>query len=236
MKPLSGRIGTESVLDKYAYVSGATPTTYTYPGPNQALAITKKQKVAKQQLVDADRQTCWTTHYGRNKKSAVCLFCNRTELHKSIIANWHAGHLIVRTLCDDPRSYLYLAPICTSCNSSMSTQNAFDYLLENHRVSSLKTICFNIFEAWKGSAETDASVYDHMAWRFVKDTYGPQVKGGISTENANVIYKVLAAHQLQLVGNEVAALMQDVQEKSRLMERLAGASHRPAKRARDSDD
>jgi hypothetical protein len=221
--PLSGRKEKESLFKKYEFAE-PPPPIFHYP------TIAKKQRTSKAQLVDTDRQTCWTVHFGRNQKTAICQFCGRTELTKTAVANWHAGHLIPRTVCTDPTSYLYLAPICSSCNSSMGTQNAFEYLLQNFRIDALKRLCSNIYDAWLGSPGTDAATYDGLLWKFVRQMYGSHIKGGISAENEAVIYKALAIHQMVLVGNEISDMMHAVQEKSRLVEQLVKHANRPAKR------
>ena len=58
---------------------------------------------------------------------AKCYCCDAEKLH--IAKSWHCGHVIAEHNGGN-LTVENLRPICGSCNSSMGTQNLYDYMAE----------------------------------------------------------------------------------------------------------
>lgn len=80
----------------------------------------KKKKIPKNL-----RNEVWNKYNDEKNTTAKCYCCDLEELH--ITKSWHCGHVIAEHN-GGKLTVENLRPICGSCNSSMGTQNLYDYM------------------------------------------------------------------------------------------------------------
>jgi hypothetical protein len=90
----------------------------------------KSTKKAKKNIPKAVRTACWDKWIGREKGVAKCLCCNINEISQF---NFACGH-ITSEHNGGETTVENLKPVCTSCNSSMSTKN-MDEFVKTHKLN-----------------------------------------------------------------------------------------------------
>lgn len=196
-----------------------------------------RQAKAKKTLSEKLRDDCWKLHFGVNVKRATCLFCCVNEISFVDKAGWQAGHCVPEKFITNQQiNVYYLVPICVACNSSMGTTNAFDYLWDNFKVKSLKTICSTIYEAFAQRNDEHMGVtFDRCMWKLIAKLFGSDehmAGGGISCMNEPPIYLTLQMHQMDLLQADICNHIKQVSDKSAQMEALIRNKFQPSKRAR----
>ncbi len=212
------------------FPAAAAEPMFVAPTP---IAGKKKLTIAEKQRDDA-----WRVHIGSNFKVATCMFCCVNQLNYKEKSSWQASHIVPEKwdVHHQPMDGgLYLVPSCAACNASVATSNALDYLFDNFKSTSLKTICFNIFKAFCERHEGADIHFDNCCWKLIRKLFGSDshaAGGGITCINEPSIYQLLVNHQLQMLQNDIVGLMKQVSEKTRIMENLATETYRSSKRPR----
>ena len=90
----------------------------------------KKKKIPKNL-----RNQVWNKYNDENNTMAKCYCCDAEKLH--IAKSWHCGHVIAEHNGGN-LTVENLRPICGSCNSSMGTQNLYDYMAKYYPNSKIQ--------------------------------------------------------------------------------------------------
>lgn len=201
--------------------------------PVSAAAAPRQRQAIPEKL----RADCWNLHLGVNTKQSVCLFCCTNPLSYVDKYGWAAAHIVPdKFFTNQPLNVYNLVPICAACNGSMGTDNALDFLYNNNKITSLKTICTNIYTAFAARNEEHmGDAFEHSIWKLMAKLFGSDehmAGGGITCANEGSIYNILMLHQMDALQGEIAALLAAVKGKSAQMEALIRDKFRPSKRAR----
>ncbi len=106
------------ISDKYRY-KWVKNIIQEYTGEVIKTNIKKKKSVPKKIKIDS-----WNKYIGETIRKTKCICCNTTEID---ITDFHAGHIIAEkngglTTVEN------IMPICSSCNSSMGSNNMNEYI------------------------------------------------------------------------------------------------------------
>ena len=105
------------ISDKYRY-KWVKNIIYEYTG--EIISTNKKKNyIPKKLKIDV-----WNRYIGKNKRNTICVCCNITEID---ITNFHAGHIISEKN-EGLINIDNIIPICTLCNTSMSSKNMDLYI------------------------------------------------------------------------------------------------------------
>jgi hypothetical protein len=85
-----------------------------------------KQKVKKQQIPMAVRNTLWDTFIGFELGIGVCFCCNTAQITQK---NFEAGHIIAESKGGSSKLD-NLRPVCKPCNGSMGVKNMAEFIEE----------------------------------------------------------------------------------------------------------
>lgn len=98
----------------------------------------KKIKISKQKIPATLRTQVWDHWIGSTNGKNKCLCCN---VHEITQLNFACGHILSESN-GGKLTIENLKPICTTCNSSMGTQN-MDEFIETYKLNIHKNICVN---------------------------------------------------------------------------------------------
>jgi hypothetical protein len=80
-------------------------------------------KLKKKNISKLMKRRVWAKHIGEDIGKTKCLCCNMSDITQ---LTFNCGHIIAESNGGET-NIENLLPICQSCNSSMGTQNLFDY-------------------------------------------------------------------------------------------------------------
>lgn len=83
----------------------------------------EKDKKKKKNITQLMKRRVWAKHIGEDIGKAKCLCCNMSDITQ---LTFNCGHIISEANGGET-SVENLLPICQSCNSSMGTQNLYEY-------------------------------------------------------------------------------------------------------------
>ena len=90
--------------------------------------ISEKNSYKKQPISSTLKRKVWDTHIGQTIGQHKCFCCNLTYITQ---LSFHCGHVIPESKGGDTK-LSNLRPICQNCNSSMGTQNMYDFMKTFH--------------------------------------------------------------------------------------------------------
>jgi hypothetical protein len=85
-------------------------------------------KYKKHPISSTLKRKVWDTHIGQTIGQHKCFCCNLTYITQ---LSFHCGHVIPESKGGDTK-LSNLRPICQNCNSSMGTQNMYDFMKTFH--------------------------------------------------------------------------------------------------------
>lgn len=205
-------------LAKRAHVSAAAP---------------RKQKLTREM-----RSMCWAIYYSPTSKTEECLVCQKNRINTVDRSGFECGHIIPEKYNDDrdiePH---FLIPMCRTCNSSMGTKNAFNYLIEKASDYDLiQRICATMYRIYVSNHAARRSTSELLCmWRHIENISG-SIKfpngGGIFRRHEPMLYNVLLLYETEMLQRRITQHMKQVAQVST---QLVDLMRRPFK-PRDDDE
>lgn len=175
-------------------------------------------KRRKTTITPAMKKTIWDMHIGIGFKTAKCPLCGLSEIFCNVNSGFEAAHIVADKHFTGQFNVLYLYPSCKGCNNDCEDMCILDFLYCRGRIDVLRRMIWSIFSQYQREHPEEP---DNKAWKLMRFLYGPKrfpVNGGIVNERQ--IYDIAKNVQAQMLTEETAKLLKQVEENTAIIRAL----------------
>ena len=175
-------------------------------------------KKSKSGITPTLKKAVWDLYIGIGVQRAPCPVCGVTELSRTANSGFEAAHIVADKYFTEELSTLYLFPCCKPCNNECRDLCLLDFVWCRERHHVLRKMIWDIFCHYQNMHPGEP---ENQAWKILDHLYGPKrFSAGGGLVNRTQIYLVARMVQMDYIVAENIKLHQEIQQNSRIMQRL----------------